>query len=343
MPFRRFIPLIALLITVGPAPAQSPDAKPIEFPFKENDRVAWVGSSSTKIGVWPKTMQYLLATRHPELKLTYGRFTTGGGTFVNGLQKMDEWLTPFKPTIVFLNYGGNDAGAGEKGLPKFKENVAASFAKAKDFNARVYLLTPQAADTRKSGEAAAARRTLYAETLITLGKEKGWPVIDIHHPLADLQKNGQKDNDAYTILTDGIHLTTPAYIAWGYYQYDLLHPPERESSAALDAGGKILRTQRCRISDVKATDSGLTFTRADEILPLLPPQSLPPRAHVPLERLSKYSLQITGLKDGDYDITCEGKILGTATAKTLAQGVNLNSIVLDAKTKAPWEPLAKEW
>jgi lysophospholipase L1-like esterase len=336
------VSFVAFALAFPFAAGQTPDAKPIEFPFKENDRVAWVGSSSTKIGVWPKTMQFLLATRHPELKLTFGKFTTGGGTFATGLQKMDEWLSPFKPTVVFFNYGGNDAGAGEKGLPKFQENIADSVAKAKSYGARVYLLTPQAADVRKAGEAPAARRALYADALIRFGKEKGWPVIDVHHPLAELQKLAQNDDDAYTILADTIHLTPPAYIAWAYYQYDRLNPPARESSATLRADGHVTSVKNCKISDVKATEAGLTFTRADEILPILPPQSLPPRSHVPLERLSRYMLQIEGLKEGDYTIASGGKSIGATTAAALAKGVNLNTLLLDAKGHAPWSNLAKD-
>src|SRR3954454_4345171 len=89
---------VALFASVALAQPEAPKAK-VEFPFRKGDRVAWVGSSSTKIGVWPKTMQFLLATRQPELDLKFERFTTGGGTFATGLSKMDEWLTPYKPTV----------------------------------------------------------------------------------------------------------------------------------------------------------------------------------------------------------------------------------------------------
>ena len=50
--------------------------EPPKFPFWPDDRVAWVGSSSTRIGVWPKTVEFLLRTRHPELRLTFSRHTT---------------------------------------------------------------------------------------------------------------------------------------------------------------------------------------------------------------------------------------------------------------------------
>jgi hypothetical protein len=94
---------------------------------------------------------------------------------------------------------------------------------------------------------------------------------------------------------------------------------------------------------VKATATGVTFTRRDAVLPILPPVALPPRKHVPLEKLSQYLLQVTDLPAGKYDVLCAGVTLGTATEKELSIGVNLNALLLDSGAQAPWEALAKEW
>ena len=52
---------------------------------------------------------------------------------------------------------------------------------------------------------------------------------------------------------------------------------------------------------------------------MLPPASLLPlRGQVPLEKLSPYLLTVTGLPDGDYEILCEGKLVGVADAGRLA-------------------------
>jgi lysophospholipase L1-like esterase len=315
----------------------------IEFPFKPDDRVAWIGSSSTNIGVWPKTMEFLLRTRHPELKLSFKRYSTGGGTFATGLQNIDKWLADSKPTLVFLNYGTNDAAAGEKGLPTLQENISKCVSKVRSIGARVVLLTPQAADVRKSGAVAAERRQMYAEAMLEFAKDSSWPpIVDVFHPLADLQKNGQKDDESYTILRDKIHLTDPAYIGWGYFLYERLNPVFTESSAMLNANGKVTGTKRCRIEDIKSADSGLSFMRLDEVLPILPPGKLPPRQYVPLEKWSKYWLQIDGLPPGTYEIRRQDKLIGTCSAAKLAQGVNLNTVLLDSKEPAPWEALAKQ-
>lgn len=335
------IRLAALFLFLFPLQIIAADA--VAFPFKENDRVAWIGSSSTKIGVWPRTMEFLLRTRHPQLKLAFTRHTTGGGTFGTGLQNLTKWLEEGKPTVVLFNYGGNDASVGEGNLPKFKDNMTKCVEQAQAAGTRVLVMTHQSGDVRKAGEKALANRKLFAEAMIEFCNGKGWPVIDTHHPLEALQAAAQKDDDKFTLNKDAIHLTDAAYIAWAYYLYERLSPPAASSSAELTAAGAVTASTLCKITDVKVDESGLAFTRADEILPLLPPAGLPPRPHVPLEKHSSYLLKITGLGDGKYAVLCEGKPLGACDAKALAAGVNLNSLLLDSKDAAPWQSLAKEW
>jgi lysophospholipase L1-like esterase len=334
------VAVVCLAVLPCLAAAEPVTAPKIEFPFQEGDHLVIMGSSSTGIGIWPKTIQFLLTTRHPELKVRSTRHTAG--TFGQALEKIDQWLIDSKPTIVLFNFGGNDANAGEKGLPGFKANIDKIAAKVKEAGARPILMTHQSGDVRKAGKDPLARRKLYAEEMIAHAKEKNWPVIDTHHPLEDLQTAGQKDDEAYTILSDSIHLTEPAYIAWGYYLYERCNPPARESAATLTAKGEVTASTRCKIGDVKVEPDGLTFTRADEVLPILPPIALPPRRHVPLEKFSQYLLKVTGLPEGAYEIRVEGKPVGAVDAKALAEGVNLNSVLLDSKNPAPWEALAKD-
>jgi lysophospholipase L1-like esterase len=317
-------------------------AEPAAFPFRDGDRVAWVGSSSTNIYTWNRTVEFLLRTRHPELKLSFRKQSSGGGTFATGAQKLDMWLDDFKPTLVVFNYGGNDANADKAGLPKFKENIEKCVEKVEEHKARFVFTTHQAADVRKSKEAPAEKRKLYAEAMLAFAKEKNWPIVDVFHPLDELQRQGQKENDSFTILKDSIHLTDSAYVAWGYYFYEGLKPPSAVSAAELTAGGEVKKTTRCKITDVKATDKGLTFVRSDEVLPILPPLPPPPRKWAPLEKLSDYRLTVTGLPEGTYEVLAEGKSIGTTEAADLARGVNLNSLLLESMSPAPWEALAKQ-
>ncbi len=325
----------------APAMAAPPEPETSGALLKPGDRVAWIGSSSTRIGVWTGTAEFLLQTRHPELDLKFQRFTTGGGTFATGLEHLDEWLSEFDPTVVVFNYGGNDAGAGRKGLAQFHKNMDDCIEKVQDSGARVILVTPQAADVRRSGAQPAANRTLYAESMLSLGRQRGLTVIDVHHPLDLLQRAGEQADADYTILKDKIHLTNPAYVAWGYFFYDALNLPLVRSEAVLSADGEVLATENCEIANVNSGENSIAFTRLDQVLPILPPGPLPPRLYVPLESHSLYRLSVTGFESGAYEIRCEGQILGVADADALGVGVNLNALLLESGKPAPWDDLAQ--
>ena len=86
--------LACSLLLASIAHAAPPDSNTT---LQKGDRVAFVGSSSTRIGIWPRTVEFLLRTRHPQLDLHFQRFTTGGGTFATGLEHYDEWLGRLPP------------------------------------------------------------------------------------------------------------------------------------------------------------------------------------------------------------------------------------------------------
>src|ERR1700732_4434780 len=99
---KRFLILACALLLVRPfvggaaRAADKADPPAVAFPFRDGDRVAWVGSSSTNIGVWPRTVEFLLRTRQPDLRLTFRTYTTGGGTFATGVEHLDAWLADLK-------------------------------------------------------------------------------------------------------------------------------------------------------------------------------------------------------------------------------------------------------
>lgn len=324
------------------ATVEPPDDASVDL-VRTRDRIAWIGSSSTKIGVWPSTVEFLLRTRHPELSLEFQRFSTGGGTFKTGLEHLDAWLAEFHPTLVVFNYGGNDANAGLAGLPRFQETMRDCVGKAHAHQARVILMTPQAADIRKSGAEPASNRTLYAETMLNFGRRQGWNVIDVHHGLDVFQTVNQDRDPAFSMLRDKIHLTAPGYIGWGYLAYDRLNLPFARSALCISAKGDVKSAENCEARDITSLADGLAFNRLDRVLPILPPGPLPPRRPAPIEAHSRYLLQVTDLETGEYEIFCERQLIGACTAAKLGVGVNLNSLLLDADREAPWAELARHF
>ena len=147
------------------------------------------------------------------------------------------------------------------------------------------------------------------------------------------------------MLRDSIHLTDPAYIAWGYFLYDGMKFKGDRSELMLFPGQSV-KEEGCKLvgglDAVKVKGDEIRFVRQDLVLPILPPGSLPPRKFVPLQEHSAYRLGIGGLKAGMYEIECEGKLLGVASADDLGKGVNINTLILDSGATPPWDDLAKK-
>lgn len=333
-------------VTAALAKLPSTIGAPVAFPFHQGDTVGWCGSSSTAIGVWPRTMEFLLRTRHPGLQLKFQRCGLGGATFGSALNKIDSWLSTAHPAIVFYNFGANDAGAGDRGIVRFEQNMDAAVHEASSRGIRTLLLTPQSADVRKSGPLAFVERQLYAQTMIGYGRTHGWPILDIHHPIAALQKKAQTEDTSFSINRDGIHLTDAGYIAWGYFLYDACTPPAAISNATVSADGEVVSSTNCKVDHVKVEPGVLSFERADEVLPILPPLALPPSQYVPLEKLSRYELRVTDLPvlppGMGYEISCEGEPIGVVGHDELEEGVNLNSVLLASGNPAPWHDAARQ-
>jgi len=367
----RLIILLGILISASVNSA-TPQTHPLpEFPLKSGDRVFWYGSSSTMIGVWPRTLEFLLRTRHPDLPLKFDKRGVGGGSFTMAVREISGILAKSKPTVVFFNFGGNDATRGPKGVPLVNQVMAEAVARVKASGARPILLTPQPGDDRMAG----ARNDylgLYAKEMMTFARDEGLLALDTYQPLEDMQNLRQNEVSDFTINKDRIHLTDSAYVAWGFFIYEGMNPPVAESYVELSADGKVIGTVNCSVNGVKVGSDRVEFTREDAILPLLPPNpipvttttaptkalaapassvlsyaeqhwsDLPPRSYCPLEKFSRYMLKISGLGEGAYTIAADGKPLGTASASQLKEGVNINSLLLDSGHPAPWDELVLE-
>jgi hypothetical protein len=125
-----------------------------------------------------------------------------------------------------------------------------------------------------------------------------------------------------------------------------LHFPTLVSSAELDAAqNKVVKSTQCEVSNVVAKDGGISFQRLDAALPFFPIESKTILKWAPIETdLNEYTLKITGLAGGNYDIKIDGNKIGERTATELSTGVNLSSDVLASgpiadQVKAVWTAL----
>ena len=98
------------------------------------------------------------------------------------------------------------------------------------------------------------------------------------------------------------------------------------SRAEIDgAAGKVLASEGCRVTNLKADQGTVAFDRADDALPMpVDPKAEPALKLAPiLQDLDQYELQVTGLPAGTYELSIDGDPVGKASSEELAKGWNL--------------------
>ncbi|MBA3483034.1 MAG: hypothetical protein H0T51_14595 [Pirellulales bacterium] len=177
-----------------------------------------------------------------------------------------------------------------------------------------------------------------------MAKSLGAETIDVQRSMRDIQQKVEAHNvaepdatkDVHLHAADGVHLNDLGQLAMAFALLKGLGAPDEVSSATLDSrSGEVFSKSGCEITDVVASDDGLTFTRLDVGLPITrgPLSSLDYR-WIPIpEQLNRYMLRVEGLPAGSYQVTADGRLVQHLSAAQLAEGVNLGIMTPD-----PWEP-----
>ena len=101
------------------------------------------------------------------------------------------------------------------------------------------------------------------------------------------------------------------------------------------------------MSNVATKDGGVAFQRLDGALPFFPPAPADKilKWQPILEELNQYTLKVSGLKEGQYEILVDGRKIAEHSASQLADGVNLAAGALAGgpiaeHVKAVWTAVA---
>lgn len=90
----------------GGLPSSAAPAEPL---IHDGDRVVFLGDSITVLHTWTRYVEAYVRLRHPEWKVTFINAGVGGNTVSDALARLDTDVIAQKPTVVFVNFGMNDA------------------------------------------------------------------------------------------------------------------------------------------------------------------------------------------------------------------------------------------
>ncbi len=318
------------------------------LPFKEGDRICFIGDSITYSGGYHDNIRLFYATRFPNRKVTSYNGGICGDKAIHAVKRLDWDLIPKKPNVATIMLGMNDIERGlyleknkgkyldqkKKKLEDYRTFLPQLVASLKKIGCRVILITPSIYDqtsavkgpaNKTPGANDALRKC--AEFVRELALENKLELVEFHEPMARINAEQQKVNPEFSIVgPDRIHPKGTGHFVMGYLFLKAQEMPAFVAKMVVDAKKPgIVEQLNCKISDFKKKDSEITFKCLENALPFPVAKGLDKALLlVPFTKeLNQEILVVQSLKPGSYDLTIDQVKVGTFTAEKFAAGINL--------------------
>lgn len=193
--------LVSCLMSANPEPV-----------FRDHDRVVFLGDSITVLHTWTRLVELSVRLRHPEWSVTFINAGIGGNTVEDALERLDVDVLAQQPTVVFVNFGMNDAsfpeGSSGAAFEKNMTTLLDRLAKAKV--RRVVWLDTTPYDTSVgAGNAFNRRRVARITELVeftkTLGAERELPVVPVNDAVTRAITAWKAGKRSENLMPDRIH------------------------------------------------------------------------------------------------------------------------------------------
>ncbi len=350
---------VAVVLLV-PFAARLP-AEETAFPLKDGDVWVMVGDSITAQHLHSNYFEAFCYARFPKLKFCFRNSGVGGDTIPRVLARFDWDVACWKPTVVSVELGMNDAGQFK--TEQYMANMVTLVDRIRKTGARPVLFAPSpvniggrdprwvawnktlASFSKALADYAARENIRYAnqfdalhpwwerntadvhaaELITQYAARSDWPG---HEHLAAWLKAWQADKSPKPVLLQGdpVHPGPPGQLTMAAELLIGLNAPGLVSTAAIDASaGKMTEARQCRIENLKVANDRISFSRWDECLPL----PIPADARVVLDvmpriaDLSQFTLTVSGTKAKAYDVSIDDQKVARVPADRLAAGWNM--------------------
>jgi lysophospholipase L1-like esterase len=347
---RPLLALAAIATTLGVFAA--------DFAIRDGDRVVFLGDSITEQRLYTTYIEAYALTRHPDWKLSFRNVGWGGDTawlrqrahpdegrlFAAEGEALDGMVTnavarglgrdvlPHRPTFVTVKFGMNDHS-----YQKFRPDIFRAYARSQAeiarelqaAGARVAFLTPQPIEERrpdpdKDDRNLSLRR--FSDGLKDVATQAGAGFVDQFQPFMDLMLTARaKDPKAFIGGGDAVHPGHSGQLLMAWAVLKGLGATATVSSVSIDATGSKSSAEGCTVSNLKVSADGVSFDRLDSALPFpVDDRAVPALGLAPvLAELSRYTLTVTGLPEGDYEVGVDGETTLKTDSRSLAGGVDL--------------------
>ncbi|MCA9270796.1 MAG: SGNH/GDSL hydrolase family protein [Planctomycetales bacterium] len=323
---RKLLAFALVLLGCLPLSAAEPALQ-----VKQGDVWVMAGDSITAQRLHSNYIEAFYRTRYPDLNVQFRNSGIGGNRTSHILARFDYDVAAWKPTIVSIELGMNDVGAGDDPAG-YVDGMRQLIQKIRAINAQPVLISSSPVnDGSVTGDWKSDRcRRIdpYTVALKKLAEEEKVVMIDQYHALLDLWGKNKQSPTAINLTGDAVHPGPVGQYAMAGVILAQLQVDRDVSSAALSADGKVTAAKGCKISDVSADGGKLAFTRLDEAStwPVDPKARAAAELLPDMHDLSRWTLTVADLPAGKYKVTIDGKPAATLSAEELAAGWNMATV-----------------
>ncbi|UII19545.1 SGNH/GDSL hydrolase family protein [Fulvivirga ligni] len=322
-------------------------------PFKEGEKVAFVGNSITEAGFYEEYIWLYYMTHFPDRRIEVINVGIGGDVSRQIDARIESDAFALNPTVVVVTFGMNDSGYHEyngdnpqqfaddkvKESNKYFQEIIKKL-KAKPNVEKIIMSTSPYDETMKNEQNYFPGKSKTIERIVAFQKEEAakynWPFVDLYYPMQAINTEGQKTNPEFTITgPDRIHPGNGGHLVMAYLflKAQGLEAPVAEVSIDLKKG-KVLQENNAKISNLQASKSSITFDYLAKSLPYPVDSSSRMWGNdqkmnlaldvVPFTQdFNREMLKLENLKAGKYQLLIDGDSIGIWDAQALNNGINL--------------------
>jgi predicted GH43/DUF377 family glycosyl hydrolase/lysophospholipase L1-like esterase len=315
------------------------------FYLHGGDTVVFYGDSITEQNLYNQYVELYTATRFPRMRVHFydagvggDRVSGGGGGPID--QRLPRDVYAEKPTVVTVMLGMND-GSYRATTPEIENAYVSGYVHLLESihehvpAARVTLLGPSPYDDvtgpRMFPGGYNAVMQHFADLDQGLAQKFGAAFVNLNPAVvAAIEKAQALDPKiAKLLVPDRVHPDPVAHWVMAETLLKGWNAPALVSSMTIDgAAGKVTDAQNASVGPVEKSNGELRWTETENGLPLPlvasnATQSLLMRLTDIQEALNQEPLRVTGLEPGQYKFSIDNEIIGTFSAKVLAEGINL--------------------
>lgn len=327
--------------------AYVPKAPLKKIDLQDGDSFVFLGDSITHQCLYTQYVEDFFYQRMPHIRLKFHNSGVGGARAWDALARFDEDVAAYKPKYVSVLLGMNDGtyrSYDQATFDAYHRDMTTVVEKIVATGATPLLMTPTMYDSRASRMFPRKGRT-YSDGLLTqynsvltyygtwlreVAAENGYGFVDMWGPLNNLTIAARKTDPSFTIIKDAIHPDAPGQAVMAVAMVDDLGLKAPLSNIRLHVNGKDApqaTSMGGAVSDLKRTETGVEFVWLAKGLPWVLPEEA--AIGVNLTKLghknSREGLEVHGLVPGRYELSIDGKVVGTWSSEQLSRHIELQA------------------